>query len=725
MLKPQINSPDYQLHLPPLGEGTFGTVYRATYRGVVDRAVKVFKPSAVDLPSMMQELEKLSTVSEHQGIVTLHDFDLRGEVPYYVMSLHADQAKDGTWKARTLEDLCGKVDAREAGRLIDQIADAMAYLHRNQVLHCDLKPRNIMLTNETPPNIKICDFGQSRGVRLARMAGWGTPFYSSPEQLMHPDDWLNGKGFLWDVYSFGVVAFRLITGRFPRLHELASSGSPESRESTVEDPDSVETEEGDRSDERMEQIVTLIGSEPEIQWPAQARIDRRRKWIITRCLALDPAQRLRDMRDVRNTVFRQIQESRAVRSRNVAVLFGAISALALGASGKAWVEANRVREANAREEARRQEAEELVNFIVHNLAEDLEPAGRAELLEHIAENAATYFANMAGDARTERSLQSFVKVLETRGLAALARGDAKLAVDSYRKAYNLLVQMEKEGEGAPGLRAAEALEKLGEAQLLAGSAVPAQAAFQQALRVWELAPDAPEVWLARARLHRRLAGMARTGGDLTATSQHIAKAREIYERVVPGTSKSRQREYLDGFLGVFVEEGELLVSLGEAAKAAAAFQRVTAKSSSDAAVIGKDAGFMRLVAQAWRGLGEMALANPAEGAVVARSCFEKELELRESVYWREPADPVRALALARCLHALVSCSPSEASEERHLAQSRLRLALRSLDGVREAAKSDPELKKLREDCAKRLEEVKQGKGVTPLQGAATRPNGGT
>lgn len=707
MLKPQINSPDYQFHLPPLGDGTFGTVYRATYRGVVDRAVKVFKPGKADLTSINAELERLSAVSEHQGIVTLHDFDLRGDVPYYVMSLHADQAKDGTWKARTLEDLCGNVDAREAGRLIDQIADAMAYLHRNQVLHCDLKPRNIMLTNETPPSIKICDFGQSRGVRLATLAGWGTPLYACPEQLLRPDEWMNGKGFLWDVYSFGVVAYRLITGKFPRLHALAGSGSQENREGTVEEPDSEGPGEAEDADERMEQFVRLLEAESDISWPARAPIDRRRKNIITRCLALDPSVRLRDMRDVRNTIFRQVQESRAVRSRNVTILFGTITAFALGASGKAYVEASRVRDANARVEARRKEAEELVNFIVHNLAEDLDPSGRAELLEHIAENAATYFSNMSSDTRTEEALLSFARVLETRGKAALARRDSKLAVDSFQKAHNLYEQLEKEGKRRPDFRTAEILEKLGEAQILAGRSVEARAAFQQALETWAGASDLPEVLLARARIHRRIAALEKEQGELTLAMLQVAKARELYEGVEHGVPHRQHKELLSGYLGAGLEWAQLALAKGQLEQAGEVFSRVVDRGAKDASQVAKDSGLMGLVAQAHHELGRLALRRPLPDVVAARAAFEKELELREAASWRESMDSSRALALAECLASLADCIPRDSSEDRGLAKSRLEQAVRYLDKLGESAALGERVDELRQNCLDQIRQIKR------------------
>ena len=53
-----IRIKDYQIHLPPLGEGAYGRVFRATYRGISDRAVKIFRSGAVDLSTMARELEK-------------------------------------------------------------------------------------------------------------------------------------------------------------------------------------------------------------------------------------------------------------------------------------------------------------------------------------------------------------------------------------------------------------------------------------------------------------------------------------------------------------------------------------------------------------------------------------------------------------------------------------------------------------------------------------------
>ena len=274
---------DYNIYLPPLGEGTYGRVFRATYRGISDRALKIFRPGAVDLSTMSRELEKLSSVAEHHGIVTLHDFDLLSEPPYYAMGLHADQNPDGSWETRTLDRLCGHVDYREAWRLLKEIADAMAYLHRHQIVHCDVKPSNILLTDETPYRTKICDFGQSRGLAMEGFEPVGTPLYAPPEQLRDPRNSANGKGFRWDVYSFGVMAFKLVTGRLPRLQELADaerkSFDPEatllesSIEGTLADAEGRDRIDGNR-------LATMTEAVEDIRWPADAPFSAERRELI-------------------------------------------------------------------------------------------------------------------------------------------------------------------------------------------------------------------------------------------------------------------------------------------------------------------------------------------------------------------------------------------------------------------------------------------------------------
>jgi len=710
VVKPKINSPDYQLHLPPLGDGSYGAVYRATYRGVVDRAVKVFKPEVADLSAMMRELEKLASVGEHEGIVTLHDFDLDHEPPYYVMSLHADQAKNGAWTSRTLDSVCGRVDAREAARLIDQIAEAMAYLHRHQVLHCDLKPRNILLTDETPPRVKICDFGQSRGVRVAHAAGPGTLVYSSPEQVLRPDDWLDGKGFRWDVYSFGVVAYKLATGRLPRLQDLLDKPDLENGDRTLEEPSDSEASERSAGQRRAHRIGKRLEENAEVTWPPRTRLDARRRAIITRCLSLDPAKRPADMREVRNAIHRLKQESRAVRSRNLAILFAVISAAALLASGKALFEASRARQAIARQDEKRREAEELVHFIIYNLSENLEPAGRAELLEHIAENAATYFSNLSPDFRTDRSLRSFARILETRGRAALAQENAEVAIDAFRKAFNLYEQLDGDGEGGRGSRTSSVLRRLGQAHALAGATEEARTAYRKAL---ETAPDpaTPEQSLGarldRAEIHRELAGVEREEDRLDEALNEMNRALEIY-RELGETEEGRQSlDRWNGLLGTLLESAELHRRKLDREQAADTLLEVIELGREALPRFRRTSALQRRMAEACHDLALQALAE--DDAASARTYFEEEVRLREPIYWRRPTEAERSFLMARSLASLASTHFLDEPEEQARALRLYENALERVENVEDAGEHRERIDALRQFCREEIAAI-HGRG---------------
>jgi len=413
---------DYQIHLPALGEGAFGTVYRATYRGISDRALKIFRPETVDLSTMARELEKLSSVAEHHGIVTLHDFDLLSDSPYYAMGLHADPQADGSWKTRTLESLEDNLDPREAWRLIREIADALAYLHRNQIIHCDVKPSNILLTDENPPQTKLCDFGQSRNEAVENIDPAGTPLYASPEQLRDPRDSADGKGFRWDVYSFGVVAYKLLTGCLPRLEHInAPDMSSFDLEATIAESDLDDTLI-DGNGINGETLANLIEEEEEIKWPERIRLNPDRRELIERCLNTNPAKRFADMREVWNLIKNIDQQRVANRSRRLNILFAALLFVAIWASGFAFVQARRAEKAIEESRANRDKAEKLVLFIINNLNSELSRKGQDELLGHIGENAGTYLDNLSPDQRTGQTLLRLsANTTAMKGEAALRR----------------------------------------------------------------------------------------------------------------------------------------------------------------------------------------------------------------------------------------------------------------------------------------------------------------
>lgn len=488
-----IKVKDYVIHHPPLGEGAYGQVFRATYRGLSERALKIFRPGAVDLATMARELEKLSQVTEHQGIVTLHDFDLLHDPPYYAMGLHAYQSYDGTWETRTLERLCGHVDHREGWRLIRDIADAVSYLHRNQIIHCDLKPSNILLTDEVPYHVKICDFGQSRGLAAEGAHPVGTPLYASPEQLRNPRDSADGKGFRWDVYSFGVVSYQLLTGELPRLKNFAHS------ERGAFDPESTLYEASlgnspghrDRSVDGN-QLATLVEAVEEIDWPSGFYIPSERKLLIEQCLSLDPRERPADMREVWGRIQQLDQQSAVKRARRLNTVFAILLVVALWASGLAFIQARKAKRAtdaamlaSTESEKSARAAVDLMLLFVSELNKgDISGVGADRLYSIVSENSKTFLENRSKDLPTStRILRFSAQTASLRARQALERGDDVSALKDLTSAYEIRSELAEDPDAPDDLPllASRDLMEIGKIQERRGEYKEAAASFATAL----------------------------------------------------------------------------------------------------------------------------------------------------------------------------------------------------------------------------------------------------
>lgn len=539
----QIKIKDYQIHSPPLGEGAFGRVYRATYRGISDRALKIFRPGAVDLSTMARELEKLSKVAEHQGIVTLHDFDLLNDPPYYAMGLHADHRSEGDWETRTLEKLCGTVDPREGWRLARDIADALAYLHQHQIVHCDIKPSNILLTDESPYHIKICDFGQSRGLAAEGFEPVGTPLYASPEQLRDPRASAEGKGFRWDVYSFGVVIYKLLTGNLPRLQGLADAErkgyDPEAtvRESSLE---ATLAETGNAID--GEQLATMTEAVEEIHWPVDLNIPTDRRDLIEQCLRLDPNQRPADMREVWGRIQQLDQQAVVKRARRLNTIFATLLVVAIWASGFAFVQAQKAKEATQAAMIAKDESEQsagaavdLMRLFVSELNKgDISGAGADRLYSIVAENASTFLENRYKDRQAStRILRFSAQTASLRGRQALERGELESSLEDFTRAYEIRSELASDPNSTPDLAmlASRDLMEIGKIHELESNFTEAVSAYTRALE-WRNRSESEDVVFSAlrireiARIYKALARVHFMSGN---TKDSLATMKEILE----------------------------------------------------------------------------------------------------------------------------------------------------------------------------------------------------
>ena len=191
-----------------IGEGGMGKVYEA-YDKVLKRrvAIKRIKPELVRSDYMREQfLAEARTVAllRHPNIVEIYTV-IESENSLYLVFEYVD--------GQTLEtrlDIDGFVPFSEAKQIFENVCRGLQYAHAQDIIHCDLKPGNIMITDTGVA--KVMDFGVAKkvaeGENGARTVA-GTPAYMAPEQQ---------KGFMRkqsDVYSLGVCLYEALVGQVP------------------------------------------------------------------------------------------------------------------------------------------------------------------------------------------------------------------------------------------------------------------------------------------------------------------------------------------------------------------------------------------------------------------------------------------------------------------------------------------------------------------------------
>lgn len=371
----------YQL-IRRLGEGAYGAVWLAREQRTGKQvAIKFYTHRrGLDWSLLSREVEKLALLYTSRHIVRLLDVGWQSDPPYYVMEFLERGSLEKHLSA-------GPLEPNEAVRIIRLVCQALVHAHGRGVLHCDLKPANILLDDSFEP--RLCDFGQSR-LSHEQNPALGTLFYMAPEQA----DLKAVPDARWDVYALGALLYHLLTGSPP--HRYAANEERLQEAAMLED--------------RLSTYRAIVKSEPRptahIRIPG---IDRRLIEIVDRCLQVDPERRYANAQAVLDVLYIR---DRQLRVKPLVALGGILPGLLLLAmfffAANAMNSAVQTAEKNLT--ARALESDEVASSILaSSLRREVE--GRLDELREIAADTHVVSAIQAGETSRWQERSELQKLL--------------------------------------------------------------------------------------------------------------------------------------------------------------------------------------------------------------------------------------------------------------------------------------------------------------------------
>lgn len=440
-----------------LGQGGMGAVWlasRADGRFDGQVAVKFLKAGVFgsgDAGRFAREGRILARLS-HPHIARLLDAGVYQELqPYLVLEYVNGQPIDAYCRERGL-------DLRARIALFLDVLAAVAHAHARLILHRDLKPSNILVT--PAGEVKLLDFGIAKllddaadggavdATELTRRAGNAyTPQYAAPEQVQQAD-----VTTATDVYALGVLLFQLLGGGHPtaddthtqldRLKAIVELPPRRLSDAAASQPDEPMARHARELRGDLDTIVAkaLKKAPAERYANAQALADDLRRWQAHEPIAARPDSRW-------------YVAGRFVRRHRLAVAASSLAVLALvGLTATSLLQTQRAEAAERQAQARRQQAEDLLTYLLGEMANQLRPVGRLSLLEGIGQQALHVLGGQdANDVLSTDDLIKRIKALLMLAEVNLQKDHVDVAADALASAERWLQQAQRQSPDEEGV----------------------------------------------------------------------------------------------------------------------------------------------------------------------------------------------------------------------------------------------------------------------------------
>ena len=404
--------PEWQL-VERLGEGGFGEVWLARHAEGEERVFKFcFDPQRLRALKREVTIFRLlrETLGHRQDIARLISWDFE-EVPFFLESAFTDGGDLPRWAAHRGGLLAIPLATRL--ELVAQAAEALAAAHSVGVLHKDVKPQNVLVGHDADgrPRAVLTEFGLSLLTRREALEKPGFTVLGFSESVPDLDDTKAGTArymapellagqpatIAADVYSLGVLLYQLVVGQFDR--------SPvEGWRREIED-DLVAAD-----------IAACVDGSAERRLRSPAEL----------------AERLRSLAERRRQHEQEEAEAAAnlrnQRRRRIASWLGTAAAVLLPLLS---LFAYQTYQAKKQAEQRREQAESLIDFMLGDLREQLQPIGKLKILDQVGDRALDYFAKVPKGDLSPAEMASNAKAMHQIGQVRFGLGKMPEAAEAF------------------------------------------------------------------------------------------------------------------------------------------------------------------------------------------------------------------------------------------------------------------------------------------------------